>query len=247
MTLKSSQLLTQPCLPSKEEGELLALAGEEEEAQTCRLRLSLCRAPREQWRAYCRPLQFCLLEIAIIKSCVTKLRSTRDVQITPYPLYLRDFTTSKPLQELRKQFEQQEAAKADRLRKIAALRKYLFDFGSLEYVGRHNIEGHRTAYTPVLASAVWDETRGYGFDKPAFRDEDRLCLKGQKLDRDATRAHDHVMMYLHRSVCSQDSQLHVLSNQVSLLLGPWPPQSHCCVLLPSFDGRLSIRLFVTAV
>ena len=57
---------------------------------------------------------------------------------------------------------------ADRAaRAVAALRKYLFDFGSTEHVGQSHIEGHRTDYLPVLHTAVWNVERGYGFDKRA--------------------------------------------------------------------------------
>jgi hypothetical protein len=62
-------------------------------------------------------------------------------------------------------------------------------------VGRNNIEGHRTGFVPVLATAVWDEQRGYGFDKPAFQDDDQPWMGGQKLDRDGTRVRDHVFRF----------------------------------------------------
>ena len=126
---------------------------------------------------------------------ITKPQSTNNVQITAYPLYLRNFATLEPLKKLREQFERREAAKAARLERIAALRKYLFDFGSLEHVGRNNIEGHRSDYVAVLSSTAWDKARGYGFDKPAMGDEDRLWMKNQKLDRDATKVRDHVFQF----------------------------------------------------
>ena len=122
---------------------------------------------------------------------VTLPKSTDDVEITTYPLFIRNFSTLGPLKKLHVEFERSEAAKAARLQRIAALRKYLFDFGSAENVGRNNIEGHRTDYAPVLSSTVWDEERGYGFDKPGFQDEDWAWMKGQKLDRDGTRVRDH--------------------------------------------------------
>ena len=126
---------------------------------------------------------------------IRKPRSTADVRITAYPVYLRNFARSEPLQKLRDELKRRDAAKAVRLRRIAALRKYLFDFGSSEQVGRDNIEGHRSDYVAVLASTVWDAARGYGFDKAAFRDEDRLWLKNQKLDRDSSRVRDHLFKY----------------------------------------------------
>ena len=126
---------------------------------------------------------------------VASPQGTADIRITPYPLYLRDFATMKPLQKLRAEFDRREAARAARLERIAALRKYLFDFGSTEYVGRHHMEGHRTDYVPVLSSAVWDEEPGYGWDKPALQDDDQPWMGGQKLDRDGTRVRDHVFQF----------------------------------------------------
>ena len=83
----------------------------------------------------------------------------------------------------------------ERQRRIAALRKYLFDFGSSEEVGRSVIEGHRTDYVPVLSTTVWEESRGYGFEKPAFKDEVWAWLRGQKLDQDGTRVRDHTFRF----------------------------------------------------
>jgi hypothetical protein len=122
-------------------------------------------------------------------------KKTADLQIGPYPVYLRDFATLEPLRQLRAEFERQQAAKSARLQRIAALRKYLFDFGSTEQIGRSNIEGHRTDYQPVLATTVWDEERGYGFDKPAMQDDDQPWMGGRKLDRDGTRVRDHLFQF----------------------------------------------------
>jgi hypothetical protein len=122
---------------------------------------------------------------------VASLESTQDVKITPYPVYIRDFSTPEPLERLHAELERTEAARADRLQRIAALRKYLFDFGSTEHVGRNIIEGHRTDFVPVLYSTVWEEARGYGFEKPAFSDDDWPWMRGQKLDRDGTRVREH--------------------------------------------------------
>ena len=84
---------------------------------------------------------------------VTSPQGTADLQITPYPLYLRDFATAGTLcRSCAQSSSDREAAQAARLERIAALRKYLFDFGSTEHVGRDNIEGHRTDYLPVLAT-----------------------------------------------------------------------------------------------
>ena len=126
---------------------------------------------------------------------VTSPQGTANLQVTPYPQYLRDFAGMEHLGRLRAEYERQEAARIVRLERIASLRKYLFDFGSTEHVGRSNIEGHRTDYLPVLSTAVWDEERGYGFDKPALQDDDQPWMGGQKLDRDGTRVRDHVFRF----------------------------------------------------
>ena len=62
-------------------------------------------------------------------------------------------------------------------------------------MGRSNIEGYQTDYMPVLSTAVWDEQRGYGFDKPAFQDDDQPWMGRQKLDRDGTRVRNHVFRF----------------------------------------------------
>ncbi len=43
---------------------------------------------------------------------VTHCESTQDVEITAYPLYIREFATLAPLQQLRAEFERKEAAKS---------------------------------------------------------------------------------------------------------------------------------------
>lgn len=126
---------------------------------------------------------------------VTTPQNTSDLRITPYPQYLRDFTSSEPLAKLHAEYERQESARAARLHRIAALHKYLFDFGSTEYVGRCNIEGQQTDYTPILHTTVWNDERGYGFDKPAMQDDDQPWMGSQKLDRDGTRVREHVFRF----------------------------------------------------
>ncbi len=126
---------------------------------------------------------------------VASLQGTAEVQVTPYPQYFREFASLEPLKKLRAEYERHEAARIERLARIAALHKYLFDFGSTEHVGWSNIEGHQTDYVPVLHTAVWNEERGYGFDKPAMQDDDQPWMGGQKLDRDGTRVRDHVFRF----------------------------------------------------
>ena len=69
------------------------------------------------------------------------LPSTAEVEITPYPQYFRDFSSTEALEKLRAEHQRQEAARIARLEKIASLRKYLFDFGSLEHVGAATWKG----------------------------------------------------------------------------------------------------------
>jgi len=126
---------------------------------------------------------------------VTSPDSTADLSITPFPQYIRDFVSSEPLARLHAEYQRHEAARTARLERIASLRKYLFDFGSTQFVGRSNIEGYRADYLPVLHTAVWDEQRGYGFDKAAFQDDDQPWMKGQNLERDGTRVRDHVFQF----------------------------------------------------
>jgi hypothetical protein len=125
----------------------------------------------------------------------TSPHNTVELQVTPYPQYLRNFASLEPLGKLRGAYERQAVARIARLKRIASLRKYLFDFGSTEHVGRSNIEGHLSDYLPVLYTMAWDKERGYGFDKTAFQDDDQPWMGAQKLDRDATRVRDHVFRF----------------------------------------------------
>ncbi|TWT84416.1 hypothetical protein CA13_58940 [Planctomycetes bacterium CA13] len=120
---------------------------------------------------------------------------TGEIEITPYPLYLTDFAGLDRLGELRAEYDRREAAQAIRLDKIAKLRKYLFDFGSTERVGRDSYEGHPSDYVPVLSTNVRDEENAFGFDKPALRDDDQPWMGNAKLDRDGTRVRDHVFQF----------------------------------------------------
>ncbi len=126
---------------------------------------------------------------------VSRLESTKDLEITPYPLYIRDFSHDETLKILGAEQDRRDAAQANRLQQIAALHKYLFDFGSLENVGHANIEGYRAEYVPVLSSTVWSDAQGYGFDKPALGDEDRPWMKSEKLDRDSTKVREHLFRF----------------------------------------------------
>jgi len=126
---------------------------------------------------------------------VSTVARTAEPQVTPYPQYFRDFAGSEPLDRLHAEYDRQEVARVARLARIAALHKYLFDFGSTEHVGRSNIEGHSTDYVPVLHTTVWSDERGFGFDKPAMQDDDQPWMGNQKLDRDGTRVRDHVFRF----------------------------------------------------
>lgn len=155
---------------------------------------------------------------------VATLPSTAELQVTPYPQYFRDFASREPLTKLHTEYERQQAARIARLARIAALRKYLFDFGSTEHVGQSNIEGHRTDYVPVLHTTVWNAGRGYGFDKQAFGDDDQPWMGNQKLDRDATRVRDHVF------------QFRVESGQYDLVMSVVPFTDQRQVIVTGVDG-----------
>jgi hypothetical protein len=126
---------------------------------------------------------------------ITTPEKTSSLQVTPYPQYLRDFASSEPLAKLHAEYDKQESVRKARLQQIASLHKYLFDFGSTENVGRCSIEGQQTDYLPVLHTTVWNDERGYGFDKEAMQDDDQPWMGAQKLDRDGTRVRDHVFRF----------------------------------------------------
>ena len=113
---------------------------------------------------------------------------TAKLEITPFPLYIRGLSGSKAWAGLLKARDAQQAALKKRRARARACRKVLYDFGTTSRVGTHRMEGINFRYTPVLAADVWDEAKGFGFNKKAMSNDDWPWVRS-KLDGDACRTH----------------------------------------------------------
>ncbi|MGB2823175.1 MAG: hypothetical protein WBF17_19480 [Phycisphaerae bacterium] len=114
--------------------------------------------------------------------------STAELGLTPFPVYIRKMSGSDAWRTLLAAYESQRRDRQRRRQRAAACRKYLYDFGTTDRVGTHRMEGIEFPYTPVRAADVWDEAKGYGFDKKALGDENRLWVRS-KLDGDGSRTY----------------------------------------------------------
>jgi len=118
-------------------------------------------------------------------------KDTKDLEITPYPIYIRDMEGTPAWRKLLDAYEQEQRRLKNCRRQAVAAQKYLYDFGSTDHRGRVLLDGIQFAFTPVQSTDTWDATRGYGFNVPALRDEDRHWMDS-KLDRDGCRMRDDI-------------------------------------------------------
>jgi len=112
--------------------------------------------------------------------------NTSQLEITPYPIYIRNMDAGAGWQKLLAAYDVQQLELKKRRERAVACRKYLYDFGMADRVGECLLEGIRFPYTPVKAVDIWDQARGYGFNIPAISDENRQWI-GSKLDGDGCR------------------------------------------------------------
>ncbi len=127
----------------------------------------------------------------------TTRTATSDLVLTPYPQYLSGLENSPALAELRAAQQRDQEELAARREKIEDLRKYLFDFGGDEWVGRYTREGVAKSFLPVNSDTVWDDSEGFGFDLTALGDSDRPWMgRSATLDRDSVKVRDQVFRFL---------------------------------------------------
>jgi len=112
--------------------------------------------------------------------------NTAELELTPFPVYLRNMSTSAGWRKLLEAHKANQDERLKRRERAVACRKYLFDFGPTNRLGTHLLEGVKFRYTPVQAADVWDPVRGYGFNTPALSDENRPWDRS-KLDGDGCR------------------------------------------------------------
>ncbi len=112
--------------------------------------------------------------------------NTSQLEITPYPIYIRNMDAGAGWQTLLAKYDVQQLELKKRRERAVACRKYLYDFGMPDRAGEYLLEGIRFPYMPVKAADVWNQDRGYGFNKPAMSDENRQWVRS-KLDGDGCR------------------------------------------------------------
>jgi len=112
--------------------------------------------------------------------------NTADLEITPWPVYIRNMDAGAGWQSLLAAYDVQQRELKERRERAVACRKYLYDFGMADLVGECLLEGVKFTYVPVKAADVWDEAKGYGFNMPAMSDENRPWVRS-KLDGDGCR------------------------------------------------------------
>lgn len=124
-----------------------------------------------------------------------ELETTADLKLSPYPSYLRGFSDTTMIGELKSQYDSLEQLRQQRIEEVAALRKYLFDFGSSEQVGTFLMDGHKTPYQTVDHEALWDDGKAYGFDRKAQSVTDRKYMGNRKAARDSVKINGQVFSF----------------------------------------------------
>lgn len=119
------------------------------------------------------------------------MEDTTELEITPYPIYIHDMEAAPAWRKLLEAYEEQQRQLKDRRKCAEAARKYLYDFGLADHIGVSLLEGIKFPFTSVKSTDTWNQAQGYGFNKPAMRDEDRPWM-GSKLDRDGCRLRDDI-------------------------------------------------------
>ncbi len=107
----------------------------------------------------------------------TKVDSTRDLQLSEFPLYLSDFSGEEALRPFVEEAQRHDEAR--RQRRLADARRtvYLFNFGDPDEPVGTNI-GRMRYYQPVPASRLYDAASGFGFvGEPATKNDFRHWMR----------------------------------------------------------------------
>jgi hypothetical protein len=115
-----------------------------------------------------------------------EIKDTTELEVTPFPLYIRHMDASPAWQRLLAAYDAQQIELKKRREQAVACRKYLYDFGTADRVGETLLEGIKFQFAPVNAASTWNEAKGYGFNRPAMADEYHSWVSS-KLDCDGCR------------------------------------------------------------
>ena len=111
---------------------------------------------------------------------------TASLALTVFPVYIRDMADAGSLDPLLAKARKEEEERKAALQQQAALKAYLFDFGSMDKVGGLVIGDFRKCL-PVIARNTWDEAKGYGFVPSAALEDDDQAWIGDAMERDSCR------------------------------------------------------------
>ncbi|WOO40292.1 hypothetical protein [Rubellicoccus peritrichatus] len=125
----------------------------------------------------------------------SELEMTEGLQLGTFPVYFKNFSDVSVIGDLKIEYQANETIRLNHIKKIASLRKYLFDFGSPEQVGTYFLDGHKTPYLPVEHETLWEDEKGYGFDKRAQSVTDRKYMGNRKAERDSVKVNGQVFSF----------------------------------------------------
>ncbi|MEA2011820.1 MAG: hypothetical protein U9O87_01855, partial [Verrucomicrobiota bacterium] len=103
-----------------------------------------------------------------------------NLQLSIFPIYITDIANPVPLEKLLQNAEKKEKIRVARQKKLGMLRKYLFDFGSLEYIEILKGFGPNKKFTTVMSHEVYSPEKKYGFKPEALRNETKKWMRDKK-------------------------------------------------------------------
>lgn len=120
----------------------------------------------------------------------TKKEIKKDLQLSIFPLYIKNITNMSEIENLQKEAKAREKIYQDEKKKFIAQKKYLFDFGSKEFVGKISKYGIVTEYQPVVSSDIFDEKKAWGFEKAANGDNIAKWISSN-IEKDSCKVKDN--------------------------------------------------------
>jgi hypothetical protein len=114
------------------------------------------------------PLGRCTLTDAFGASRATDVKDALD--LTDFPVYLTDFADAAAVKALESQARAMAEKERRRIERLSNLRASFFHFGSTDRVATTALGAERV-YTPVLATDLYDEAKGYGFETKGLSDQ----------------------------------------------------------------------------
>ena len=109
-----------------------------------------------------------------------KINVNGNLKLSIFPVYITDISNIKPLSKLVRIAEKNEKVRVAKQKKLASLKKYLFDFGSREFIGVLKGFGPTKNFTTVLSNEIYDKRKKYGFTPKALDNEVKKWISDLK-------------------------------------------------------------------